>query len=170
MGERKAPPNPSATAPSSSNTVLSRRVDKDITRESLLKKWPPQGWPMFACITHTSGTSSMRDKATGNDIILKYELNIADDNTYTLEIYSGIVAGDGAFTLTPAMGIRFTEQDDDFDDNPQRGVLDIHVQGQQLIPERGLILRLILAMTFMISRIDRGITPNLKRVLKTYQL
>jgi len=49
-------------------------------------------------------------------------------------------------------------------------VESIHIMGQNLIPEKGAILRVILAMTYIISRIDRGQAPNLGRILKLYRL
>ncbi len=103
------------------------------------------------------------------DDYLQYQVSMNADGIYELEIIAGAIGREGT-RVTPAIGIRFAARDDWFDDNPQQAVLDIHVRGQRLIPERGAVLRVILAMTFMISRIDRGIAPSLKRVLKMYRL
>jgi len=172
MGERNAPPNPLATAASKSiqSDVPVKLRDADKTRALFSQNWPPRGWPMFSCVTEMSGMTVTHDRASGDDTILQYELTITDDEIFNLEIYSGIVTKDGHFSLSPAIGIRFAAREDWFDDNPQNAVLDVHVRGQQMIPERGLVLRVILAMTFIISRIDRGLVPDLKRVLKTYRL
>ena len=123
---------------------------------------------MFSCVTETSGTA-FRTDGRGEDDFLKYEVSCAPDGVYQVEILSGTVGRNGS-SETPIIGMRFASREDWFDENPGKAVLDIHVRGQSIIPERGAVLRVILAMTFMISRIDRGLTPSLKRVLKTYRL
>lgn len=132
-------------------------------------EWPPQGWPMFSCITQTSGTAFRTGQTRGQDDFVNYEVTTSQDGIYEIEILSGRV-GPGGISLTPVMGIRFAARKDLFDDKQNHAVLDLHANGQRLIPERGCILRAILAMTFIISRIDRGAAPSIKRVLKTYQL
>jgi hypothetical protein len=124
---------------------------------------------MFACITRTNGTATCDERGSANSTFLKYDLSIADNGIYTLEITSGQVGRNGT-SFVPAMGIRFKTRDDWFDENPQNAVDSIHILGQSLLPERGAVLRVILAMTYVISRIDRGLAPNLKRVLKIYRL
>ena len=141
------------------------------TQDSLSKdnRWPPRGWPMFACVTHASGTAACNERGAANNGFLKYDLSITDDGIYNLEITTGQVGRNGT-SFGPAIGIRFAARDDWFDENPHKAVQDIHVQGQKLICERGAVLRVILAMTYIISRIDRGTAPNLNRVLKIYRL
>lgn len=124
---------------------------------------------MFSCVTRSSGTAMKTDRNGSEDAFLKYTLNVSGDGVYNLEIFSGRI-GPGGASLFPAIGMRFAAREDWFDDNPQNAVLDLHVRGQRLIPERDCVLRMILAMTFIISRIDRGIAPSLKRVLKIYRL
>lgn len=124
---------------------------------------------MFACVTRDQGMAFRTATDRAEDDYLQYQVSMNADGIYELEIISGAIGREGT-RVTPAIGIRFAARDDWFDDNPQQAVLDIHVRGQRLIPERGAVLRVILAMTFMISRIDRGIAPSLKRVLKMYRL
>lgn len=160
MEERQTPPL--AEAVSSPNTGAQTPILADM-------KWPPQGWPMFSCVTQTSGTAFRTGQNRGQDDFVKYEIIAREKGIYEIEILRGRI-GPGGVSLKPAMGLRFAAREDIFDDNSNQAVLDIHVGGQRLIPERGCILRVILAMTFIISRIDRGTAPSIKRVLKTYQL
>lgn len=160
MEERRAPPL--AGSASSPDTATQTPCLVGL-------KWPPPGWPMFSCVTQMSGTAFRTGNARGEDDFVKYEVSAGPDGVYELEILSGRVGSSGV-SLNPAIGMRFAAREDMFDDNPSRAVLELHVRGQRLIPERGCILRVILAMTFIISRIDRGLAPSIKRVLKTYQL
>jgi len=132
-------------------------------------RWPPRGWPMFACINRQSGTASCTSRESPEGTFLKYDLALLDNGVYALEIMSGHMGRQGS-GLAPAIGIRFSARTDWLDEAPQNAVLDIHVRGQSLIPERGLVLRVILAMTYIVSRIDRGAAPNMNRVLKIYRL
>jgi hypothetical protein len=159
MGERKAPPLAilSPTAPGSAGS-----------KQASLK-WPPAGWPMFACVTRESGMAFKTSQTRTADDYLQYQVSTASDGVYELQIISGTIGRDGT-SQSPVIGIRFAAREDWFDDNPQKAVLDIHVCGQRLIPERGAVLRVILAMTFIISRIDRGIAPSIGRVMKMYRL
>ena len=159
MGERKAPPLATSTP----------AQDQSAGANLAQLKWPPPGWPMFACVTRDSGMAFRTSQSRSEDDYLQYQLATTPDGIYELEILSGTVGRDGT-SGSPVIGIRFAARDDWFDDNPHQAVLDIHIQGQRLIPERGAVLRVILAMTFLISRIDRGIAPSLKRVLKMYRL
>lgn len=159
MGERQAPP-----------LALSTPVQSAAPGGNLAaSQWPPQGWPMFACVTRDSGMAFRTTRERNDDDYLQYHVSVNPEGIYELEIITGAIGREGT-RVSPAIGIRFAARDDWFDDNPQQAVLDIHVCGQRLIPERGAVLRVILAMTFMISRIDRGVAPSLKRVLKMYRL
>lgn len=124
---------------------------------------------MFACVTQTTGMAFRSLNSRSENDYLKYEVAASPDGIYEIEILAGSVSPKGT-QLTPIIGIRFAAREDWFDDNPQKAVIDIHVRGQRLIAERGAVLRVILAMTFVISRIDRGIAPSMKRVLKMYRL
>lgn len=132
-------------------------------------RWPPRGWPMFACITKQSGTAASNERGQPVNQLLKYDLSILEDGFYNLEITSGTIGKNGA-SFAPAIGMRFKAREDWLDEAPQKSVADIHIKGQNLICERGAVLRVILAMTYIISRIDRGVAPNLNRVLKIYRL
>jgi hypothetical protein len=132
-------------------------------------RWPPSGWPMFACITRQSGTASSNERGQPANQLLKYDLTIQEDGFYTIEITSGQIGPNGA-SFAPAIGMRFKAREDWLDETPHKSVADIHIRGQNLICERGAVLRVILAMTYIISRIDRGVAPNLNRVLKIYRL
>lgn len=163
MEERKAPPLV---------TLSDQGRGKSGSPDSLTStefKWPPPGWPMFSCVTETSGTAFCTNARHGEDDFLEYRVSCSGEGVYVVEIFSGNVGRNG-MTHTPVIGMRFAAREDWFDENPGKAVLDIHVRGQRLIPERGAVLRVILAMTFIISRIDRGLAPSLKRVLKTYRL
>jgi hypothetical protein len=161
MEERKQPAPPLAAASVSGNSKADSLAGY---------KWPPAGWPMFACVTRDRGFACRTGPTPRDDQdYLKYEVSVSPEGIYGLEILSGRIDAHGT-QLTPAIGIRFTAREDWFDDNQDKAVLDMHIRGQRLIPERGAVLRVILAMTFIISRIDRGAAPNLKRVLKTYRL
>jgi hypothetical protein len=159
MGERQAPPLASST-PSDLGSAGANLAGL---------KWPPPGWPMFACVTRNSGMAFRTSQIRTEDDYLKYQVSATQDGIYALEILSGTVGRDGTH-LSPVIGIRLAAREDWFDDNPHKAVLDIHIRGQRLIPEKGAVLRVILAMTFLISRIDRGIAPSIKRVLKMYRL
>lgn len=132
-------------------------------------RWPPRGWPMFACITNNTGTATCNERGQANKDFLQYNLTINDNAVYCLEIMSGKI-GTAGTSFVPAIGIHFKAREDWLDDNHQNAVEAIHVMGQTLIPEKSDILRVILAITYIISRIDRGQAPNLKRVLKIYRL
>jgi hypothetical protein len=119
---------------------------------------------MFACVTQPSGMT-FRTGVRGAEAYLKYEVSADANGIYQLEILNGRGA-----TITPVIGMRFAAREDWSDDESGKSVIDIHIRGQRLIPERGCILRVILAMTFIISRIDRGIAPSLHRVFRTYRL
>lgn len=157
MGERQAPPLAASTPAQSAGATLAAL------------QWPPPGWPMFACVTRDHGMAFRTSRDKTEDDYLQYQVSVTPEGIYELEIMSGAIGREGT-RMSSAIGIRFAARDDWFDDNPQQAVLDIHVRGQRLIPERGAVLRVILAMTFMISRIDRGVAPSLKRVLKLYRL
>ncbi len=162
MGERKTPPlAASAALPD----------NEPVEKGSLLAQiaWPPQGWPMFSCITRDSGYATKPSTRAGDDDCLSYAVGCTPDGIYSIEILAGTLGRAGT-SLSPLMGIRFTARDDQFDDHTANGAVELHVKGQRLIPEPGAVLRLILAMTFMVSRIDRGIAPNVRRVLKMYRL
>lgn len=124
---------------------------------------------MFACIGRSNGTAACGERGHQGGNFLKYDLTISDEGVYALEITSGQMGRNG-ISFAPAIGIRFTARDDWFDENPHKSVESIHIRGQSLINERGAVLRVILAMTYIISRIDRGVAPNLNRVLKIYRL
>lgn len=165
MGERQAPPVAALNEPD--------KVQSSAPPTALLEgaqyRWPPSGWPIFSCVTKDSGSAFKTESGHGTTV-LKYTLTCEND-IYALEIMSGQIARHGGdVRFEPAIGIRFAAREDWFDDNPQKAVMDIHVRGQRLLPERGAVLRVILAMTFMISRIDRGLAPSLGRVLKLYKL
>lgn len=163
MEERKAPPLVTMSSLPDQDSVRDRLTSREI-------KWPPPGWPMFSCVTHETGSAFCADSKRGEGEILKYQVSEPEDGIYELEILSGRYGQDGGSSLTPVLGIRIAAREDWFEDTIGKAVLDIHVRGQRLIPERGAVLRVILAMTFIISRIDRGLAPSLKRVLKTYRL
>ncbi|NBX67257.1 MAG: hypothetical protein EBQ96_09720 [Proteobacteria bacterium] len=154
--------SPAADVPSQGGAPTETILSKD-------SRWPPRGWPMFACITKQSGTASCNERGQPVSQFLKYDLMILDDGFYALEITTGQVGKNGA-SYAPAIGIRFKAREDWLDEAPHRSVEDIHIRGQNLICERGAVLRVILAMTYIISRIDRGVAPNLNRVLKIYRL
>ncbi|MBU6235479.1 MAG: hypothetical protein KGQ41_06510 [Alphaproteobacteria bacterium] len=132
-------------------------------------RWPPRGWPMFACVTNTSGSAHTNERGQASNTFLRYDISIDDDGLYCIEI-TNCQTGRNGTSCTPAIGIRFKAREDWYEDNPQKSVASIHVGGQTLIPEKGAILRVILAMTYIISRIDRGQAPNLRRVLGIYRL
>lgn len=155
MGERQTPPL----------AALSAQDRKDNPAAPDFK-WPPLGWPMFSCVTHIAGRTEGRE---GEGDFLEYQISCSGDGVYQVEISTGAVSRHGA-THTPVIGMRFAAREDWLDEAPGQSGIDIHVHGQRLIPERGAVLRVILAMTFIISRIDRGLAPSLKRVLKTYRL
>jgi len=135
--------------------------------------WPPSGWPMFACINRPSGmiTANTLDLKVSQSI-LKYEVRRDDSGVYTIEILSGTLTRTGEISLNPVLGIRFSGREDWYEEDarPEEDVLDLYASGKQLTPERSLILRMILAITFLISRIDRGLMPNLKKTMKLYRL
>jgi len=137
--------------------------------------WPPSGWPMFACVTRPSGTvMAGKYGVRGDQDLLKYEVRIEPEGIYTIEILKGTLGANGEISLQPALGMRFSGKEDWAEINagkrPDDTVLELYVDGKQHAPERGLILRVILALTFMISRIDRGLMPNLKKTLRLYRL
>lgn len=160
MVERNAPPYAAASLPAADEASRG-----DTVRDT---RWPPRGWPMFACVTRKNGTATCCDRGA-ESAFLQYELAISPEGIYTLEIFCGRIGRSGT-SLAPALGIRFADREDWLDENPQNAVLEVHVRGQNLIPERSLVLRAILAITYIVSRIDRGAAPNLKRVLKIYRL
>jgi hypothetical protein len=124
---------------------------------------------MFSCITQERGMAIASSRAAAESDYLQYEVVALGEGIYDIEILAGAVRPEGA-SLSPVIGLRFKSAEDFFDGNPQQSVIDMHVRGQRLIPERGAVLRVILAMTFIISRIDRGLAPSTKRVLKMYRL
>lgn|GEM_PF-3764908 len=163
MEERKAPPLVTMSILPEPASASDRLTSKEM-------RWPPRGWPMFSCVTHESGSAFCADSKRGAGEVLKYQVRQLENEIYELEISAGQFDREGGASFTPVLGIRIAAGEDWFDDNPGQAVLDLHVRGQRLIPERGAVLRMILAMTFIISRIDRGLAPSLKRVLKTYRL
>ncbi|MCB1537369.1 MAG: hypothetical protein H6865_03995 [Rhodospirillales bacterium] len=137
--------------------------------------WPPPGWPMFSCIVHDGGKAYYPARpgapAPENDFLC-YQVETRAPDQYTIEIMAGSVGTHG-LRLNPVIGIRLSARPDGaewFDDTAGDAIIDMHVRGQRLIPERAAILRVILATTFLISRIDRGIAPNLRRILRLYRL
>ena len=142
------------------------RQDKCRQRDTAL--WPPKGWPMFACITRASGMATCKKAGTPEGCFLKYDAG-RDGDIYTLEIMAGRMTRAGTH-LQPANTLRFKPLDDPLGGEPERGIIDLRVGDEQLPATRMVVLRAILAMTYVISRIDRGIAPDLPRVLKTYQL
>jgi len=139
---------------------------------SFAEFWPPAGWPMFACVTRPSGTVMSTEMGVyGDQALLKYDVRIDANGVYTIEILKGALKANGGISLSPALGIRFSGREDWYeDDRPEKDVLDILINGQSVKPEHSLILRTILATTFLISRIDRGLVPNLKKTMKIYRL
>jgi hypothetical protein len=178
MGERQNPTKGAPPAVSSEGLSFTGPDDVEATAFSappapglFAEYWPPSGWPMFACVTRPSGTvTGLERDALGNLNLLKYQVRIDPAGIYTIEILKGALKSSGQVSLQPALNIRFTGLEDWFEDNLEKAVLDIDVEGVALTPRRDVILRLILAMTFLISRIDRGLMPNLKKTLKIYRL
>jgi hypothetical protein len=170
MGERPkiAPPAVNISGVSDQTALVpdDQSLAKSLTPALFAEFWPPSGWPMFACVTRPSGTV-MTDQA-----VLKYDVRMDQSGVYTIEILSGTINRRGETTVTPVLGIRFSGREDWYekDPRPEDDVLDVYSNGQRLESERSVILRMILAMTFLISRIDRGLMPNLKKTLKIYRL
>ncbi len=131
-------------------------------------QWPPKGWPMFACVTRASGMATCKKPGTPEGCFLKYDAG-HDGTAYTLEIMAGRMTRAGT-QLEPAIALRVIPLDDPLGGEPERGVIGLRVRDRQLPATRATVLRAILAMTYVISRIDRGIAPDLPRVLKTYHL
>jgi len=168
---QKAAPPPVSVSEFSDKPTSNLGADQNLARQLFAELWPPQGWPMFACVIRPAGTVTSSDRNPhGNVSLLKYEVRITPDGLYTIEILQGILSRTGESSLIPALGIQFSGCEDWFEERREDAVLDIYVGGQRLIPERGLVLRMILAVTFLISRIDRGLAPNLKKTLKLYRL
>lgn len=173
MGERSKTSKVAPPADVSTGIVNSGVVDKAASSADpslFAEYWPPSGWPMFACVTRPSGTVIASEMGVrGDQALLKYEVRI-ENGVYTIEILKGTLARSGGITLQPALSIRFTGLEDWFEENLESAVLNIDVDGQSIRVTRDVVLRLILAMTFLISRIDRGLMPNLKKTLKIYRL
>lgn len=131
--------------------------------------WPPRGWPMFACITSSSGTAHCRERVSGHSNFLQYEISVDAEGIYSIEITTGLICAAGA-SFKPAMGMSFKARNDWLDDDLQKSVVAMHIAGQSLIPDKSMTLRMILAITYVISRIDRDTAPNLKRVMNIYRL
>ncbi|HEY8964445.1 MAG TPA: hypothetical protein VIN59_08310 [Alphaproteobacteria bacterium] len=170
MGER--PKNAPPAVPSQGVVVDGQTAldEQSTSPGKFAENWPPLGWPMFACVTRPSGTVMGTDRdSKGNLPVLKYEVRI-EAGVYTIEILQGMMGRSGQMGLQSALSIQFSGREDWYEERPEKGVHEITVAGKPLIPERGLLLRLILAMTFMISRIDRGLMPNLTKTLRIYRL
>lgn len=129
--------------------------------------WPPLGWPMFACILRQSGTASSPTNTPGQQTVLSYKVHVFENSAYTLEIQYGTMQRTGEVSMTPALAIHFSGQEDWTQQDTKFKVLSL---GQELKPDRQMHLRAVLAITYIISRIDRGLTPNIAKTLALYRL
>lgn len=163
--------------------------------------WPPQGWPMFSCITRASGTAlSPTSSVTGKQTVCAYNVHLNGHNEYTLEVLFGTMHINGEINLNPALTIHFSGTEDwggtthpataepypnlNLDQNTGSNtgpntssntganniLFEVYSYGRKLPSDRQIHLRAILAITYIISRIDRGLAPNIKKTLALYRL
>lgn len=133
--------------------------------------WPPRGWPMFACITRSSGTAISQSLAlTGKQTILSYKVHCFKNNEYALEILHGTIRHNGEISLTSALSIHFGGREDWGTGPKANSLFEVQVLGAELPSDHQTHLRAILAITYIISRIDRGLVPDIYKTLSLYRL
>lgn len=137
--------------------------------------WPPPGWPMFSCITRASGTAtSPAPSVPGKLAVLTYKVSCYPNDEYALEVFTGSMHMNGEVSMTPALSIRFAGQED-WGAGPgtasfEGSLFEVYAHGRLLPAERQMNLRAILAITYIISRIDRGLLPDLRKTMALYRL
>jgi hypothetical protein len=130
---------------------------------------PPCGWPMFESLTKFQGIATYTETDAANSRVLQYNITLGSNGVYGIEIMDGKIGYQG-ISFSPGIGIRFFAKEYTSEQYLENAVLEMHLRGQRLMIEREIVLRGVLAITYIISRIDQGLAPHLKRVFKIYNL
>lgn len=147
------------------------------------KHWPPSGWPMFESIHQSQGMSTRRCADTGVVHGMSYAVTIDNKDLtdhasprYSIEINQWSYDNTGQHSHTTPIFLRFRPCVNPIDENTTNALSGLCFDRLRLLKQKNekqsslYNTNAALLTAYIISRIDRGIVPDLKRLLRRYKL